>query len=69
MKIVKLLTLLLFATAVMSCAPRYSPLASHTVIAGENQETDVVWVTEEQVTVKRCANTAQGPVCVTAKQQ
>ncbi len=69
MKTAKYLLLLLLASSALGCAPRYLPLASHTPMTAENQETDVVWVTEEQATVKRCSNTAQGPVCVTAKQQ
>ena len=69
MNCVKYALLLLLATSAMACAPRYLPLASHTIVTGENQEADVVWITEEQLLVKRCTNTPQGPVCVTAKQQ
>lgn len=69
MKTVKSLVLILFALTAAACAPRYLPLASHTVAAGENQEADVVWITEEQLQVKRCANTPQGPVCITAQQR
>ena len=69
MKTVTTVLLLLVGTSAMACAPRYLPLASHTVAAGENQEADVVWVTEEQQVVKRCANSQEGPVCVTAQQR
>jgi hypothetical protein len=51
---------LLGATA---CGPRYMPVAAHTLSTGENQEKDVVWITEDGNRVLRCQDTQQGPVC------
>ena len=48
------------------CVPTYSPIASHTLAAGADVETDVVWLIESDVRVVRCGNTAQGPVCIRA---
>ena len=54
------------ALAMVGCGPRYLPLAGHTLQAGENQQHDVVWVSENGEIVYRCSNSSQGPVCVSA---
>ncbi|MEQ9318734.1 MAG: hypothetical protein RIF41_06220 [Polyangiaceae bacterium] len=54
------------ATLTLGCGPRYLPLAGHTLQAGENQQHDVVWVSENGEIVYRCSNSSQGPVCVSA---
>lgn len=50
----------------LGCGPRYLPLAGHTLQAGEHQQHDVVWVSENGEIVYRCSNSTQGPVCVSA---
>lgn len=54
------------ATLALGCGPRYLPLAGHTLQAGENQQQDVVWVSEKGEIVYRCSNSSQGPICVSA---
>lgn len=49
------------------CTPQLSPVSSHTLRVAENQDADVVWVDYDEV-LMRCSNTAQGPVCIRAKQ-
>ena len=48
------------------CVPTYAPIASHTLEAGADVETDVVWLIENDIGVVRCGNTPEGPVCVRA---
>jgi hypothetical protein len=64
-------TLLLAAVAATSggCVTPISPLSSHTIKTGENQEEDVVWIVEGAEAVYRCSNTPGGPVCKSAARQ
>jgi len=59
----------LAALSALGCAPRYAPMAAHTLAAGENNDHDIVWITEDNERVLRCQNSKAGPVCTTAQIQ
>ena len=66
---IRTLLIALVVLTSVGCMPRYRPLASHSLAAGENRDQDVVWITEEGEIVRRCMNTNQGPVCTEAAMQ
>jgi len=57
--------------ALSGCAPAfYLPLSSHTLDRGENEQVDVLWITDLHAhpgAIYRCEETPQGPVCQTAQ--
>lgn len=54
---------------VAGCAT-YTPIASHTVATGPDQQADVVWLIDDSGSdpvVVRCSPTPEGPVCQPAR--
>jgi hypothetical protein len=65
----RIVAVLLLGLGALGCGPRYSPLAAHTLAAGENSDQDVVWITEDREVIRRCTNGKSGPVCTAVQMQ
>jgi len=69
-----LIAIAMLAAGCLPARVAFVPLGSHTLRAGPDNDTDIVWLVKAQgdgndykETVYRCYNSAQGPVCVAAK--
>jgi len=68
----KVISWLAAAVAVLflatGCAQPIYLLASHVTKTGPDKEADDIWILHDS-TLKRCTETAEGPVCVPVKDQ